>query len=374
MKKFFVVLAYILFNLLFFEVFLSFFDSEEVLVKGYDKKLLFSLYPNRTGMVVSKEYKVVVETNSHGFRQKGVEKSNPETLVLGDSFTEGWGVEEKDIYLTHLNKEEGFRYRNLGLHGSSALLYALQLPHYLEKYQPKKVILQLFDNDLDDNDKIAEFIEFDSDGKPLQPKSRVGAIFLGEWGYNFFKDTTLYRLIARATKAIRKIPSPILYYKLGKEPAETILTQEQSLAIHGRLTSLGEEIGRKYSGQFEFYKSSDSPLWKARIEKNIFYLKIISDLCKTKGIALEIIYIPAKEFFAPNGILGDCPKCGLNELIERNPHETSLIRFSESEGIPFHSVSRIFWDKNPEDLYFPFDAHLNPKGHKALAMFFLSKK
>jgi len=374
MKKILVLLAYILFNLVFFEVFLSFFDPEEVLVKGYDKKLLFSLYPNRVGMVVSKEYKVMVETNSFGFRQKGVEKSKPEILVLGDSFTEGWGVEEKDIYLTIINKEQGFQHRNLGLHGSSPLLYAIQLPHYIEMYNPKKVILQLFDNDLDDNDKIAEFVEFDQEGRPIGHKFRLGVFLLGEWGYNFLKETTLYRLGSRVVKILTKTPSPILYYKLGKEPNELVLTHEQSLAIYGRLKPLGNDVHTKYSGQFEFYKDPNSSIWKKRLEKNIFYLKIISNLCKSKNIELEILYIPAKEFFAKGGILGDCLDCNLEKLIQKNPHESSLVKFTSQEKIPFYSVSRIFWDKNPEDLYFPYDAHLNPKGHKELAMFFLRKK
>jgi hypothetical protein len=371
MKKALLILLYVILNLVFFEVILSLFDSEEPMVKGYDKRLLFTLHPHRAGVVISKEYRVLVETNSLGFRQKGVEHSKPSVLVMGDSFTEGWGVEEKEIFVTQMNKTEGFEYRNLGLHGSSPLLYAIQIDPFLDAYQPKKVIIQLFDNDLDDNEKISAFVDFDSEGKPIGPKFRLGAVLLGEWGYNFLKDTSLYRLGARLVKLARKIPSPILYYRPGKEPPENILTQEQSLILHGGLASLGSEIDKKYSGQFVFYRDYNSSEWKERLKKNQFYLKILLEKCKSRGVELEFLYIPAKEFFAKNGILGDCTDCSLEERISRNPHEVSIFDFCQKENLVCHSGSQIFWNWNPEELYFPFDAHLNKVGHGILAEYFL---
>ena len=56
MKKKLFLIVFILINLAIFEGILSAFDPERILVKGFDKELLFRMYPNKSGMVVSEEY------------------------------------------------------------------------------------------------------------------------------------------------------------------------------------------------------------------------------------------------------------------------------------------------------------------------------
>ena len=60
------------------------------MVKSYDEDYLFIMYPNKEGEVVSEEYKTNVLTNDFGFRQKLLPDEIFDTLILGDSFTEGW--------------------------------------------------------------------------------------------------------------------------------------------------------------------------------------------------------------------------------------------------------------------------------------------
>ncbi|MDX1960168.1 MAG: SGNH/GDSL hydrolase family protein [Leptospiraceae bacterium] len=370
-KKIGQVFIYIFVNLILFEFVLSFFDPESVIVKGFDKKLLFSMYPNKKGRVVSNEYNVLVETNEFGFRQKL--NQTYDVLVVGDSFTEGWGVEEDEIFTTVLNKESKQKYRNLGLHGSSPVLYALQIPFYLDQFKPKKLIVQLFDNDLDDNEKISNFLEFKQNGEVEKPKQRLFANLVGESVYNFLKESTLYRLFAKIAKKILSIESPILYYKDGKEPKSKIFTHDESIKQYGPLQPLGEMIDKKYNGQFKFYSELSSRLWNERFFNNEIYLKQIVQEAKKRNVEISFLYIPAKEYFAKGGILGDCKDCTEDDLAKKNPHLELIELICKKEGLNCFFGNKIFFNKDPESLYFPYDAHLNRKGHKVLAEFLLNQ-
>ncbi|MBK7056778.1 MAG: GDSL family lipase [Leptospiraceae bacterium] len=368
MKKKIFLFAFILINLAIFEVILSVFDPEQILVKGFDKEMLFRMYPNKFGKVVSEEYSVLVETNLNGFRQKLEPETKYSTLVIGDSFTEGWGVEEKEIYTEVYNQNSKTdKLLNLGLHGSSPILFALQIKTYLETFKPKRVIVQLFDNDLDDNDKIEVFAERNEDGTVRAPKSRLAASIFGESLYNFFKERTLYRLTTKVYKFFQKQPSPILYYKAGREPGITVLSHKGSIEKFGGLKSLGNEINTKYGNQFGFYKDAKEELWKNRLSKNEIYLNQILKICKDKNVELSFLYIPAKEYFAQGGITGTITGHTSEAHKQENPHFLQIEKVCKENALKCYYANEYLFDKNPESLYFPYDAHLNAEGHKALA-------
>jgi hypothetical protein len=366
-KKLFIVL-FILINLLIFEGILSLFDPERILVKGFDKKMLFRMYPNKSGMVVSEEYSVLVETNANGFRQSLDDKQVYKTLVIGDSFTEGWGVEEKEIYTEIYNQNpKKNKLMNLGLHGSSPILFALQIKYYIDTFKPERVIIQLFDNDLDDNDKIEVFTELNKDGTVQSPKSRLAATILGEGLYNFFKERTLYRLTTKVFKFFQKQPSPILYYKVGREPSITVLSHKDSIGKFGGLKSLGSEINSKYGNQFGFYKDANDELWKNRLRKNEIYLNQILQICKEKNVEISFLYIPAKEYFAQGGITGNIKNHTSEAHKQANPHFLQIEKVCKDNALKCYFANEYFFDKDPERLYFPYDAHLNAEGHKIIA-------
>ena len=366
MKKYLFYSVFTLINLVLFEVILTLFDPEAILVKGFDKEVLFRMYPDKSGKVSSREYSVTVKTNRLGFRQEIGVFEKFDILAVGDSFTEGWGVEENEVYTSHINAKK-FRILNLGLHGSSPALFALQIPHYIKQFKPKKIIVQLFDNDLDDNDKIERFLEFTDTGEVKNPESRFMTSIFGERIYNFLKQLTLYRLFVRAYKFVKKEPSPILYYKIGREPKIKLLSHHESLKEFGKLSPLGSEINTKYGNQFGFYKDSNELLWKERFRKNEIYLKQIVKICKGHNVEISFLYIPAKEFFAKRGILGDSKTDALSAFNSRNPHYLQVKALCDIERLNCHFVTDLFWGKDPESLFFPYDAHLNKKGHKILA-------
>ncbi|WCL49595.1 SGNH/GDSL hydrolase family protein [Leptospira sp. GIMC2001] len=334
------------------------------MVKSYDNERLFSMYPNKTGAVVSEEYRISVKTNDYGYRQILDSDDEYPIAVLGDSFTEGWGVAESESFVTIANEglNQQFKIRNLGIHGASPVFYLLQLPYVIENFSPKVIVLQLFDNDLDDNEKLARFMKFEDDF--VKPKPDMSVILLGSSISNWIKESSLYRLVKKINFAIRKQPNPILYYKPGKEPHVDLITHEQSLIKYGKLAPIGNEISTKYSGQFEFYSEKNKELWQERLTKNGSYLNQILSLCKVNGIELRLLYVPAKEFYANTGILGDAKKRNYDDFAIRNPHLQQIDNFCKINKIVCYNTAKLLFDKDPESLYFPYDAHWNQAGHK----------
>lgn len=367
MKKVIFYISFLLINILIFEFVLSIFDPEIILTKSFDKKYLFRFYKNRSGITVAEEYKSHVQINDTHFRQTIGSIQSYNGIILGDSFSEGWGVEESEIYTTLLNQKltEGFRFLNLGMHGSSPILFAYQLKHYIQDYSPQKVIIQLFDNDLDDNEKLESLFTFDSAGNVTGIVDRSS--MFGETLYNGLKESTLYRIIGKIYKKTTGSPSPILYYKNNKIPSTPILSHSESIAKFGGLKPLSLDINKKYNNQFGFYKDTQELKWKERLRKNEIYLKQIIHECKSKNVQLTFLYIPAKEFFAQGGILADISERKEKLYSQRNPFYVQLKNLCDKEGLNCIYVNELFFDKNAENLYFPYDAHFNREGHKALA-------
>ncbi|TGL56223.1 SGNH/GDSL hydrolase family protein [Leptospira ognonensis] len=351
------------------EVILSAFDPEQVFVKSYDDQMLFTMYPNKKGIVISEEYKVSVQTNEFGGRQNLAFENYP-ILLMGDSFSEGWGVEESETFTSVANKllSEEMQIRNMGVHGSCPSLMYIHLQKYITLFKPKKVFLQLFDNDLDDIEKFEPFMNL-HEGRP-SPKKPVFARMAGTYLYNQVKESSIFRLLKRATKFIKGGVEPILYFKEGREPKISQLSHQESLVKYGTLLPLGEEISKKYNGQFEFYLKPSEKQWKTRLEKELHYLNLIYNLLKDQQIELGIIYIPAKEFFAKGGILGLEKNQSIKNLESINPHFQNITKFCDTNKISCLNTTSLLWDKKPEDLYFPYDAHWNRKGHETFGKIF----
>ena len=369
-KKLVLYFVLILFYISIAEFILRLFDPEVVFVKSFDDDLLFSMYPNKSGYVVSDEYKVLVETNNFGGRQKLTSDNYP-VLLVGDSFSEGWGVEENEVFTEIANKElpKDKKIRNMGVHGSSPSLMYIHLKEYVKKFRPEVVYIQLFDNDLDDIDKFEIFLE-EKDGIRIPKKPLLAKIFSTPL-YNFVKESTTIRLIKRSLKFAKGGTEPILYYKENRVPDVKLLNHQESLQKYGRLTPLSESIQTKYNGQFEFYASAETQIWKDRLEKEIYYLDLIFDLLTENNIKMGIIYIPAKEFFAKGGILGDIKSHEIKAYEQKNPHLKNIQSFCEMKFIDCLMTSRLLWNVNPENLYFPYDAHWNGEGHKVFGKIFV---
>lgn len=78
--------------------------------------------------------------------------SRRRALFLGDSFTEGSQVDDEQLFTRRLERALGaVECWNVGVGGYSTVQQLLALPAQLARWRPDVVVLQVYDNDLQDN-------------------------------------------------------------------------------------------------------------------------------------------------------------------------------------------------------------------------------
>lgn len=339
---------------------LSFFDPEAILVRADDGEQIYSFYPDRAGQAISPEYSVLVETDGRGLRRSPSRENGPRLLVLGDSFAEGWGVEAKDSFAGLLGQT--YPVWNAGIHGGTPPYYILRHRVFRKQWNYNMLIIQIFDNDLDDIDKIYPFIEWHGDiVRGASPAPLFGWPGLSR----LVKERALYRMARRAYHKSQGQPQPIKYYRLNRIPDVQVRTQEQALAQFGRLKPIAD-LKIAYNGQFLFYDPAEraSAVWQRRFSLMEASLRqLISESHKESQVL--IVYIPAKEVLAPAGIRGALGRePNLAEIRAANPLYQLLTNI-EDKKVKLLDGQEVFL-KHAESSYFPFDAHLNPAGHARL--------
>ena len=85
----------------------------------FDVDLGWTQIPGHEAVFQGREFKVNIKTNSHGYRDKDYPFTKPagseRVVVLGDSFTWGWGAEQEEIFCEVAEKNlEGVEFINLG--------------------------------------------------------------------------------------------------------------------------------------------------------------------------------------------------------------------------------------------------------------------
>lgn len=143
--------------------------------KVIDSYLVHSFIPNSECYVSAKEWNVTYKINSHGWRDYehtwGKPKDTYRILIIGDSFTEGQGVEIKQTYGKLLESEfkdqsdKKVEVITAGMAGWSPLPEYLYLGKYGLSYHPDLVILTF--NTTDFRDEYFHESILTSDAKEL---------------------------------------------------------------------------------------------------------------------------------------------------------------------------------------------------------------
>ena len=110
--------------------------------------------PNYQATLESWDSKVKVVSNSHGFRDREYSIQKPagvkRVVVLGDSFTWGWGVEQQDIFTEVAEQAlSGVEVLNLGHMGYGTAQEFLLLNTLGVKFSPDLTVVAFYPNDID---------------------------------------------------------------------------------------------------------------------------------------------------------------------------------------------------------------------------------
>jgi lysophospholipase L1-like esterase len=163
-----IVIATLVICLLLFEAYFAVFNPQTARPNAvaarvwgfykYDELLGWRNKPGAAGVFSTPEFSTSVTINSKGLRDKEREYKKPagikRVIVLGDSFTWGWGVEEKDKFTEILNNKLPSNYEviNMGVSGYGTDQELLTLEREGLKYNPDLVIVAFHpQTDLEDN-------------------------------------------------------------------------------------------------------------------------------------------------------------------------------------------------------------------------------
>jgi hypothetical protein len=168
----------------------------------YDNDLFYTLKPG-TFTYTNREFSNKYRVNSAGFRDDEASLKHPKLIVLGDSHSMGWGVDQHETYVARLEKALGYKVLNAGVssYGTAREMKALSR---FSTDSLEYLIVQYCPNDLSEN------IEFVLQGNRLKVSTRKN------WNKacDLHKAKTDYYLF----KHLFNIPSLVFKEKPKKKP------------------------------------------------------------------------------------------------------------------------------------------------------------
>ena len=312
----------------------------------YDKFLGWKNKSLAEGPFVMPSSKTHVKINSKGLRDSeyAYEKEAGLTriLILGDSFTWGYGVEKKEIFTEKLEKMLGanFEVINAGVTGYGTDQELIFLEREGLKYHPDIVILAFASNDFM-QDNVSDFLGYYpkpyfilSDGGLRTANFPLPEIDGNSWNklYNLRKETMKKEFIEAPKRKIGKLKSLSFLADRLKKLLYTLLRKAEFLSP---LRALGENEGRK-----------GVTLTKALISR-------MNEDCKSADARLIVFIIPYK--------------CALEKLPD--PYMREFKEFFASNGIPYIDPYDDFLKKfgSGESFFLEYDDHWNASGHALAA-------
>lgn len=320
----------------------------DIRIHPKDGGLIRPYHPNSEADLITQEFRVRYKINEWGYRDKAgrkLEKPKDKTriLLLGDSYTEGFGVEMDETYASLLEKKEtDWEIWNTARLGSSPLFYVYQLREVLPKLKPDLVIVQLFDNDLNENNFRRAVYKDNGELGPIPDSLRPT-----ESWKNLLPRLTLYS----AYKRLRRKMKGKALHRLFVKPGHSI--PKESLVYTGP-SALDEE--------FSFYDPKALKEWKERFQlQEVLVRQLIKEFRSlTPDSKLLILYVPHILAFELS------VSAQMSDLNKVNPHVRLITKICKELKVPFANSTEFFLPDAP-DYYYPQDLHWNAKGHQRAA-------
>ncbi|MBF0275969.1 MAG: SGNH/GDSL hydrolase family protein [Nitrospinae bacterium] len=286
----------------------------------------------------SKEFNTTVTTNNYGFRDEdfALEKKDhvKRIVVLGDSFTFGWGVEQNERFTEVVEKgfNNSVELYNFGVSGYSTLQELILFKRAL-KFKPDIALLTFYDNDVGDN-----FISFN---RPSLSKKNNAYLI----DYSGINEVSFMSFI-HADKAYLETGTKFYAMRTVKE-IKTFF-RKNSYAynlISGRIKSFKRTIKESKGNK--------------KINAEIYLFKEWLRICKEHNILPFIAIIPNKLEIQPEMIRANKGK------EYDNVFRRAVVKFCEEEKIPYLDVTSLLTPQEKEKYHFSLDEHLTPLGHKS---------
>ena len=276
---------------------------------------------------------ITYNTDRFGFRnQDSAWDKTIDILLIGDSFTHGACVNEKDSMAKLLAPKKNVL--NLASYGNHAIHYAAIEKIFIPALRPKKAILIFYANDNEDADQNS--IYFDQ-------------YFQKEFSYFDALDITHLSLNPKIIKFYSEADSIITGLLNGESSPEEYLAKTSGNDLVSKVSKyLFLPTIRKQIQNY--FKGSD--LNQKLPFSSKLAIDTLSEMCKINGCEPIIAYIPNSEFWRAD---------------VRSPQYKKLLEiYSKELGIIFIDTSASL-DLLGQTAYAIKGPHLSPNGNKAIA-------
>ena len=320
-----------------------------------DPKLKFRFQSNASGTLVSSEFNVEFVTNSHGFRDREYEMSRtPGTcrvLVVGDSFSVGFGVGQEKVYSEilerSLNSESaetnGRRWEviNASVPAYAPRMYVEAVRRYAPEFNVDMVITGFFIGN--------DFMEIGENDRMIIENG-----YLVRWDKSFSNagpDANRNRPAVNYFRSIRSF-----------------------LALNSHLYVLLRNVANRYRWNFGFrnqksslglYRNESASDQFSAVETHVRNLKSIAD---SRNTSLLFFIIPQRKQVYDDIWSAAVSASGLApEEVAFDAPNRRLIRILERHDIPYVDMLPVMRNRQNEAFYFTRDGHWNSTGHQAAA-------
>jgi hypothetical protein len=118
----------------------------------YDEGLTYRLRPGRCTFA-NREFSNEFFINSLGVRDDESSLDQPRVIMIGDSLTMGWGVDQEQAFASVFERQTGLRTLNAGV-SSYGTVRELRMLERVDRRAATDIVIQYSDNDLVENEQL----------------------------------------------------------------------------------------------------------------------------------------------------------------------------------------------------------------------------
>ena len=323
--------------------------ENEFVFYQYNEVLGWKNKPNAEGFLTMPDSKTYIRINSKGLRDREYEYKKPNEIkrivVLGDSFTWGYGVEDKERYSEILEDDlEDCQVINMGVTGYGTDQELLTFKTEGVKYSPDLVIVAFqIGSDIVNNANVIQYTY----PKPLFVLDKRGKLNLTNTPVPRKEDwIKRWEIENECTKNLTFLDS---FKRFTAKHSHTYKFVADKIVSNPALLEVFKKIGIVHK---ETFARGGYTQYTWDLTNTL--LKEIDTAAKENGAKTLIVIVPNKEQVYKHIDLK------LNEM---------LIDFGKENNIPALDCLPEFREhaKNGEQLYFKNDSHWNANGHKLAA-------
>ena len=245
-----------------------------------DKNFSHTFKKNFKGSSSYGNKKSIICTDQHGFKTNCIKKkysNDYDYIFIGDSFTEGIGLNYSETFVGIFEDKTQYNVANLGVSSYSPIIYYHKLKYFLDQgLKTKHVILYLDVSDVED-----EIDRYECNKVVCYRNSNTEVV------YTKIKSSEFNKKIYYLKKFIKK----------NLKFTKILLKYSKNLYCKDRIISACYNNYNKntlrYSWINDFKKNTNTNgIFQKPFKQEVYYLEKISNLLKNKGIKFSLAIYP----------------------------------------------------------------------------------